>query len=167
MSEPNKRTMHSRYTHAMIAQILKTRLKQVLLLIFSVLVLSFTGASVSALNIDIGSGVNSDEAQGDVFGQDCAGLEESIARSVGCNVNDEIVDVRNIVDGELSAPSQDNLNENLTRFSDARSFIQGVVNFALSFLGLISVVMVIYGGAQYVLSRGDEDAAAEKPSPMP
>ncbi len=40
-----------------------------------------------------------------------------------------------------------------------RSFIMTIVNFALGFLGLVAVLMVIYGGFLYLSSAGDEGSA--------
>lgn len=36
-----------------------------------------------------------------------------------------------------------------------------IVNFALGFLGIIAVVMIIYGGYMYVISGGDEGQAGK------
>lgn len=38
-----------------------------------------------------------------------------------------------------------------------RSIVLKIVNFALTFLGLLAVVMVIYGGFLYVSSAGNEE----------
>lgn len=41
---------------------------------------------------------------------------------------------------------------------DFRSIILNIVNFFLGFLGLISVIMVIYGGITYVTAAGNQES---------
>ncbi|MEK9132588.1 MAG: PKD domain-containing protein, partial [Patescibacteria group bacterium] len=59
-------------------------------------------------------------------------------------------------EGGLTPPTGEGLDTTLTRAKSAREFIVNTVNFALSFLGLIAVVIVIYGGFLYVTAAGDE-----------
>jgi PKD repeat protein len=61
--------------------------------------------------------------------------------------------------GQLEGPDAAGYDQALTRTRTARDFIQTIANFALSFLGLVATLMVIYGGVLYVTSRGDEEAA--------
>ncbi|MBP9717765.1 PKD domain-containing protein [Candidatus Gracilibacteria bacterium] len=63
--------------------------------------------------------------------------------------------------GGLQPPSKEGLDSTLTRTSSARDFVVKTVNFALSFLGLMAVVVVIYGGFLYVTSGGNEDQATK------
>jgi hypothetical protein len=42
--------------------------------------------------------------------------------------------------------------------TDLKSMILTVVNYALGFLGLIAVIMIIYGGVTYVTSAGSDEA---------
>lgn len=42
-----------------------------------------------------------------------------------------------------------------------RAIILKIVNFFLGFLGLIAVIMIIYGGITYVTSAGNEEKAGE------
>jgi len=42
--------------------------------------------------------------------------------------------------------------------TDLRALVLKMVNYALTFLGIISVIMVIYGGVTYVISAGNDDA---------
>lgn len=42
---------------------------------------------------------------------------------------------------------------------DARAFVTGILKWALSFLGLVCVVMIIYGGFLYITAAGEEDKA--------
>ncbi len=59
--------------------------------------------------------------------------------------------------GGLQPPSAEGYDPTLTQETDLRSFIVNAVNFALGFLGLIAVVMVIYGGFLYVTAAGEEE----------
>jgi PKD repeat protein len=47
--------------------------------------------------------------------------------------------------------------DELTSSTDLKDFIITVVNWALTFLGLISVLVIIYGGVLYVTSGGEEE----------
>ncbi|MFA6549912.1 MAG: PKD domain-containing protein [Candidatus Gracilibacteria bacterium] len=60
-------------------------------------------------------------------------------------------------EGGLQAPSKTGYDESLTQVTSAREFIIKVVNFALGFLGLIAVIIIIYGGIRYVTSAGEND----------
>lgn len=44
---------------------------------------------------------------------------------------------------------------------DLRSLILTIVNWFLGFLGLIAVIMVIYGGVTYVVSAGSDEAVGK------
>ena len=48
-------------------------------------------------------------------------------------------------------------NETLTASSDLKEYIRKIVNFALTFLGLLSVLIVIYGGVLYVTAAGEDE----------
>lgn len=61
--------------------------------------------------------------------------------------------------GGLSAPSTEGYAEGLTQATDARQFILSVTNFALGFLGLLAILIVIYGGFLYLTSAGEPDKA--------
>lgn len=58
--------------------------------------------------------------------------------------------------GDLTAPNPEGYAAGLTQATDARTFILNVVNFALGFLGLIAVLVVIYGGVLMVTSAGGD-----------
>lgn len=120
-----------------------------------------TAPSAFALNVDFDFATNnSDDAQGDVTSDQCANLDESLAASLGCDTSDRIIDFTEYTGG-LEAPDAAGYDSTLTQNRSAREFIQTVVNFALSFLGLVATIIVIYGGALYVLSRGDEEMASK------
>src|SRR5579862_5617235 len=51
--------------------------------------------------------------------------------------------------GQLSTPDATKYAPGLSQNQDLRSYIKNVVNFALGFLGLIAVVVIIYGGFLY------------------
>jgi len=63
--------------------------------------------------------------------------------------------------GEDLTLSDKGLNKSLTAESDAKSFVIKIVNFALGFLGLFAVLIVIYGGILYVTSAGEEEKATK------
>ncbi|MBI5152505.1 hypothetical protein HZA39_03150 [Candidatus Peregrinibacteria bacterium] len=60
-------------------------------------------------------------------------------------------------EGGLQAPSKEGYAEGLTQVSSARELIVKIVNFALGFLGLIAIVIIIYGGVRYVTSAGESE----------
>lgn len=53
--------------------------------------------------------------------------------------------------------SKEGYNESLTESEDLKEFVILVVNFALGFLGLLAVIIVIYGGVLYVTAGGEEE----------
>jgi len=57
----------------------------------------------------------------------------------------------------LTLKAEDGYNEALTTSTDAKEFVIKVVNFALGFLGLLAVIIVIYGGVLYVTAGGEEE----------
>lgn len=59
--------------------------------------------------------------------------------------------------GGLSAPSTEGYDTKLTEVTDARTFVVKVVKYALSFLGLIAVLISIYGGVRILTSAGESD----------
>lgn len=59
----------------------------------------------------------------------------------------------NIVEGGLG-------NDSLQR-GDPRVIAARIVNFALSFLGLIAVVIILYGGFKWMTAAGNEDQVSE------
>jgi PKD repeat protein len=113
----------------------------------------------SFLDFDIGT-TDSDSAQGDVTSDQCASLDESMAAAMGCDTSDKVIDFTEY-SGELEGPDAAGYDDALTQNKSAREFIQTIVNFALSFLGLVATVVIIYGGVMYVASRGDEEMASK------
>lgn len=63
--------------------------------------------------------------------------------------------------GTLSAPDASQYAPGLSQNQDLRTFIKNIVNFALGFLGLIAVVIIIYGGFLYVTAAGNEEQAGK------
>lgn len=104
---------------------------------------------------------SSDEDQGDISAADCANLSESLASASGCSSSSASIDGFSGFDGALEAPDSAAYDPALTKVTSGRELIQTIVNFSLSFLGLIATVIVIYGGVLYVTSRGDETQAGE------
>ncbi len=63
--------------------------------------------------------------------------------------------------GTLSTPQAGQYGAGLAANQDLRQYIKNVVNFALGFLGIIAVVVVIYGGFLYVTAAGNEEQAGK------
>jgi PKD repeat protein len=61
--------------------------------------------------------------------------------------------------GGLEAPSTAGYNAGLVQATNARQYILNVTNFALGFLGLLAVVIVIYGGVLYLTAAGEASKA--------
>ncbi|PIZ75121.1 hypothetical protein COY05_05180 [Candidatus Peregrinibacteria bacterium CG_4_10_14_0_2_um_filter_38_24] len=59
--------------------------------------------------------------------------------------------------GDSLALGKEGINTSLTQSSDVREFVIKIVNFALGFLGLIAVLIVIYGGVLYLTAGGQEE----------
>ena len=59
--------------------------------------------------------------------------------------------------GDLTPPNPEGYAAGLTQATDARTYILNVTNFFLGFLGLIAVLVVIYGGVLAVTSMGNPD----------
>jgi PKD repeat protein len=63
--------------------------------------------------------------------------------------------------GGLTAPSAEGYSPKLTEAKDVRTYALNVTNFALGFLALIAVLIIIYGGFLYVTAAGKEDQAGK------
>jgi PKD repeat protein len=64
-------------------------------------------------------------------------------------------------EGGLETPSTEGYSPGLTQATTAREFILNVTNFALGFLGLIAVIIIIYGGVLYLTATGREEQAGK------
>ncbi len=60
-------------------------------------------------------------------------------------------------EGEVVKLDPDGLDPALTKSTNVKEFIIKIVNFALTFLGLVAVIIVIYGGALYLFSAGEDE----------
>ncbi len=60
-------------------------------------------------------------------------------------------------DGGFDPPTTEGYAPGLTRVTTVRSFVLTFLNFALSFLGLVAVAVIIYGGFLYVTARGESE----------
>lgn len=60
--------------------------------------------------------------------------------------------------GELVKIGPEGYDPALTRVSSVRDFIQKVVNFALSFLGLAAILLIIYAGVRYMTAAGNTES---------
>lgn len=65
-------------------------------------------------------------------------------------------------EGGLQPPSGKGLAKELTEVSSARDFILRITNFALSFLGLIAVLIIIYGGFLYLTAGAGQEEQTGK-----
>lgn len=63
--------------------------------------------------------------------------------------------------GGLQAPTGEGLDPTLTRAKTAREFIVNTINFALAFLGVIALAVIIYGGFLYLTAAGNEEGATK------
>ncbi|HBB02692.1 MAG: hypothetical protein US89_C0005G0105 [Candidatus Peregrinibacteria bacterium GW2011_GWF2_38_29] len=86
-----------------------------------------------------------------------AGVKDTLCSIPGVSCDDANSGSFTNFEGGLQAPSKEGYDESLTQVTSAREFIIKVVNFALGFLGLIAVVIIIYGGIRYVTSAGEND----------
>ena len=59
--------------------------------------------------------------------------------------------------GGLQAPTTEGYDSKLTQVTSAREFVVKVIKYALSFLGLVAVIIVIYGGVRILTSVGESD----------
>ena len=59
--------------------------------------------------------------------------------------------------GELGSLDSEGYDRGLVQTDNFRDYVITVVNFLLGFLGLLSVIIVIYGGILYVTAAGDEE----------
>lgn len=59
--------------------------------------------------------------------------------------------------GGLKPPTPDGYDASLTQVKSGREFVVKVVNYALGFLGLFAVLIIIYGGFLYVSSAGESE----------
>lgn len=82
---------------------------------------------------------------------------------IGSFANCDSEDVVSFIDfqGGLTAPSGEGLDQTLTRATNAREFIINSINFALAFLGIIALAVVIYGGFLYVTAAGNEEQSGK------
>ncbi|EKD48110.1 MAG: hypothetical protein ACD_65C00121G0001, partial [uncultured bacterium] len=99
----------------------------------------------ATIDIDLGGGTDSL----------CGDMDPSITGVLGCQ-GDEVTSFT-YYEGEFTAPEADEYDKGLTKATSAREFILNVTNFALSFLGIVAVIIIIYGGFLYVTAGGKEE----------
>lgn len=73
---------------------------------------------------------------------------------------DSINDGKALPQGEFELPAAEEYNT-IGNNTSIRDFIQKVLNFILSFLGLIAIIAIIYAGYMYIVAAG-EDGQIEK-----
>lgn len=108
-----------------------------------------------SVNVDVSTDSNSD-----LDDEACEEYQSGLSAIIGCDDADKVLDFTEYT-GEFKGPDASGYDDALTQSQDARSFIQTMVNFALSFLGIVATVVIIYGGIMYVMSRGDEEMATK------
>ncbi len=64
-------------------------------------------------------------------------------------------------EGQLASLSEEGYDSSLTRQTNVRDFVITLVNYALGFLGLLAVIIVIYGGVLYVTAAGEEERSGK------
>lgn len=96
------------------------------------------------------AGVEPVQAQTNAF---CGSISDEFAGFADCNT--QITSFSDF-DGTLTLP-ENTLNPQLTQSSNIREFVRRIVNFALSFLGFIAFIIVIYSGFQYVTALDNSD----------
>ncbi|MFC1750561.1 PKD domain-containing protein [Pseudomonadota bacterium] len=64
-------------------------------------------------------------------------------------------------EGGLEAPSAEGYGEGVAEVSSVREYILNVTNFVLGFLGLLAVLIIIYGGFLYLTAAGREEQAGK------
>ncbi|MBU1446344.1 hypothetical protein KKD70_03720, partial [Patescibacteria group bacterium] len=63
--------------------------------------------------------------------------------------------------GGFDPPSAEGYDPTLTQQTNLRDFIVNAVNFGLGFLGLIALIVVIYGGFRYVTAAGEDEGVTK------
>lgn len=120
--------------------------KKTFLLLLVSLAVSLLLSPGTASALDICKGINEAIGQGQVDVLDCG--KEDVVSFIG-------------FEGGLQAPTGEGLDTTLTRAKTAREFIVNTVNFVLTFLGIIAVAIVIYGGFLYVTAAGNEEQSTK------
>ncbi|KKU80015.1 MAG: hypothetical protein UY05_C0016G0002 [Candidatus Peregrinibacteria bacterium GW2011_GWA2_47_7] len=113
-------------------------------------------------------------AEGEQFGHDEKGVIGGALNVAGNSIGDALGWAFGDLGGEgrlptsfidfqggLQPPEGSGLAPELTRAKTAREFIVNIINFVLSFLGLLAVIMIIYGGFLYVTAGGVEEQSTK------
>ena len=100
----------------------------------------FEGGLQGGLNV----GVDNIVSSGVVIVQDFDAIFQSVEGRVGVTP-----------DGQFVLPDPEQFNQ-IGENTSLRQYILNVLNFALTFLGLIAVAFIVYAGFLYVTSGGDE-----------
>ncbi|MBU1018801.1 MAG: PKD domain-containing protein [Patescibacteria group bacterium] len=117
----------------------------------------FMPLSAAAFDLDFG-------AVEDAF---CDEMESDTGGILNCGDNYYEITSFTEYQGSFEAPDAAGYDPGLTKAKSAREFILNVTNFALSFLGLIAIIFIIYGGFMYVTAGGkDEQMEKGKKSVM-
>ncbi len=108
---------------------------------------------VAHADMDIGVDLVPDEVEDSL----CEGMEEGTGGILSCE--DDSGDITSFTEfeGSFEAPSAEGYDDGLTKAKTAREYILNVTNFALSFLGLAAIAVIIYGGFLYVTAGGEDE----------
>jgi len=115
----------------------KSKIKASIIAIFTLLLVSLPGIASASLCDDISKGT------GGFFS---CGTETTTFTSF---------------QGGLTAPETAGYSPGLTQATNVRDYIKNVVNFALGFLGILAVVIIIFGGFMYLTAAGKEETATK------
>ncbi len=85
----------------------------------------------------------------------CDGMKDYTKGILSCGEGDQTTFTN--FDGGLTPPDSSGYASELTKAKDAKEYVKNIANFALGFLGLIAVLVIIYGGFMYVTAMGKED----------
>ncbi|OGJ48926.1 hypothetical protein A2344_03290 [Candidatus Peregrinibacteria bacterium RIFOXYB12_FULL_41_12] len=131
----------------------KKYIVSVLLGLMSALIFPIFAANAADISIDL----IPDEAEDAL----CEGLDEATGEIISCSETSGDITSFTEYDGSFEAPDASGYDSGLTKATSAREFILNVTNFALSFLGLVAVVVIIYGGFLYVTAAGEEEKSGK------
>lgn len=69
-----------------------------------------------------------------------------------------------VAEAQIWDPNRDRPDAltNANADTDLRTLILRAINFILGFIGILAVIMLIWGGIQYIVSQGDDVSKANK-----
>jgi Type IV secretion system pilin len=124
---------------------------------FLIGLLSVGAFSMAVLPLEVHADTGQDFLQ--FLGCDDKNGDDSLNFFDDCTSGDSEGPVTSFIDfkGDLKPPNPEGYAAGLTQATDARTFILNVTNFFLGFLGLIAILVVIYGGILAITSVGNPE----------